>query len=342
MNQILGSRISHACLIVTLAIIVCGGTINALQIDKTSRRVFAAVLLVRGTVAGGNTGAYGVYVRESNDSTWTKITRSNVISFGLGFFEQGTTRRYYLAAGNGLHRSTDGGKTWRVLTSWTTEEILGVVPDPVDSTVMYLATPFGVFKTTNDGNTWVRKMKGFKKWFIQRIIMDSRDRCTLFAALEDDIYKTTDAGEHWFPMHAGAPNTLALLQNPNAPEQFLAGLENGGLRYSLDNGKNWNASKGLKDSSIYAVASSANGKDLYAAGWHTGVWRSENGGATWKHLWSSSAFEAIYSISVDPWDATHILVGTVGGGLYESHDRGVTWRHAGLMGAQVKQIEFYP
>jgi photosystem II stability/assembly factor-like uncharacterized protein len=328
-------------LIVTLAAVVCGETIAAQQADKTSGRMFAAVLLVRGTVVGGNVSAYGVYVRESNDSMWTKVTKSNVISFGLGFFEHGTTRRYYLAGGNGLHRSTDGGKTWRILTSWTTEEILGVVPDPVDSAVIYLATPFGVFKTADDGNTWVHKTNGFKNWYIQRIIMDSRDRRTLYAASEDDIYKTTDAGEHWFPMHVGAPHPLALMQNPKAPKQFLAGFEDGGIRYSVNDGKTWNAAKGLNDLSIYTLRASALGKDLYAAGWNTGLWRSEDGGATWNQVWSNPSFEAIYSIFVDPRDATHILVGAVGTGLYESYDRGATWRHAGLLGAQVKQIEFY-
>ena len=335
------SHIVRVWLIATLAV-VFSETINAQQSDKTSRRVFAAVLLIRGTVAGGNIGAYGVYVREGNDSTWTKVTRSNVISFGLGYFERGMTERYYLAGGNGLHRSTDGGNTWRVLTSWTTEEILGVVPDPADAAVIYLATPFGAFKTADDGSTWVRKMNGFKKWYVQRMIMDSRDRRTLYAASEDDVYKTTDAGEHWFPMHIGTPYPLALMQNPNAPEQFLAGFQDGGLRYSFDDGKTWNVATGLKDSPIYSLAASANGKDLYAAGWQTGVWRSEDGGATWKQVWSSPAFEAIYSICVDPQDASHILVGTVGAGLYESYDRGATWRHAGLMGGQVKQIEFYP
>ena len=325
-----------------VCVLVCGQTIAAQQPDTAPGRIFAAVLLVRGTVAGGNIGAYGVYVRESKDTTWTKATKSNVISFGLGFFERGATRRYYLAAGNGLHRSTDGGKTWRALTSRTTEEILGVVPDPEDSAMIYLATPFGVFKTADDGNTWVRKMNGFKKWFIQRIIMDSRDRRTLYAASEDDVYKTTDAGEHWFPMHVGALHPLALMQNPNKPKQFLAGFENRGVRYSFDDGKTWNAAKGLNDSTIYTFRASADGKDIYAAGWNTGLWRSDNGGATWNQVWSNRAFEAIYSIFVDPRDAKHILVGSVGDGVYESHDRGGTWRHAGLLGAQVKQIELYP
>lgn len=304
--------------------------------------MFAAVLLIRGTAVGGNIGAYGVYVRNAGDTNWAKITRSNVISFGLGLFEKGATRRHYLAAGNGLHRSTDGGRTWRILTSWTTEEILCVVPDPVDSAMIYLATPFGVFKTTDDGTTWARKMTGFKKWFIQRIILDRRDRHTLYAASEDDIYTTTDAGEHWSPLHVGAAEPLALLQHPTKTNLLLAGFEDNGIRYSLDHGTTWSAATGLSGSTIYTISASADGTDIYAAGWKTGLWRSEDGGLVWNHVWSNPAFDAIYSIFVDPTDAMHVFVGSVGGGVYESHDRGTTWRSAGLVGGQVKQIELYP
>lgn len=310
--------------------------------EGVSRRLFAAVFLVRGSVAGGNVGSYGVLVRNGEDTTWTKLTKSNVISFGLGYFENESLRRHYLAAGNGLHRSTDGGKTWRILTSWTTEEILCVVPDPVDSAVIYVGTPLGVFKTGDDGNTWVRMMKGLKKWFIQRIIMDSRDRRTLYAASEDDLYKTTDAGEHWVAMDAGATSPLALMQNPDRPAEFVAGFDDGGIRYTVDDGRTWKASRDLAHASIYALRASTDGKDLYAGGWQTGLWRSENGGATWSHVWSDPACEAVYSIHVDPADPGHLLVGSAGAGVFESHDRGVSWKHAGLSGAQVKQIESYP
>jgi photosystem II stability/assembly factor-like uncharacterized protein len=251
-------------------------------------------------------------------------------------------RRHYLAAGNGLHRSTDGGKTWRILTSWTTEEILCVVPDPVDPSVLYVGTPLGVFKSSDDGSTWVRKTNGFRKRFIQRIIMDSRDRRTLYAASEDDLYKSTDAGERWFAMGTGTPYPLAVIQNPGKASEFLAGFEDGGIRFTVDDGKTWKASAGLAKSSVYTLRSSADGKDLYAAGWHTGLWRSEDGGATWNQVWSDPSFEAIYSILVDVADPSHLFVGSVGAGVFESKDRGVVWKHIGLSGGQVKQIEFYP
>jgi photosystem II stability/assembly factor-like uncharacterized protein len=327
---------------VIIGVLVCNCALMAQQREEASGRLFAAVLLVRGTVAGGNVGTYGVYVRNGDDTIWTKVTKSNVITFGLGLFERDAVRRHYIAAGNGLHRSTDGGKTWRVLTTWTTEEVLCVVPDPVDSAVIYIATPFGVFKTEDDGKTWVRKMNGFKKWFIQRIIMDSRDRRTLYAASEDDVYRSTDAGDHWFPLHVGAKEPLALMQNPTKPNQLVAGFEDGGLRYSVDDGATWKSSVGAKGSSIYTLRSSADGSEIYAAGWKTGLLRSNDGGASWHQVWSGSSLEAIYSVFVYPRDAKHLLVGTVGAGVYESYDGGSTWKRAGLFGAQVKQIELYP
>ncbi len=334
--------VAFASLIMTVCSAISAGLAFGGELpDPASRRTFAAVLLHRGTVAGSNAGSYGVYVR-SGDTTWTKLTLSNIISFGLGYYGSGATHRYYLAGGNGVHRSTDGGRTWRVLTSWRTEEILCIVPDPADSAVIYAATPFGVFKSTDDGVTWLKKQDGFRKWYIQKMIIDRDDRNVLYAASEDDLYRSSDAGERWSPMNVGGPEILSLLQHPANPDILLAGQEDEGVRFSTNRGATWAAARVPFATSIYALGSSTDGRDLYAAGWKSGLWRSEDAGATWTQVWRADGIEAIYSVLTDPEDPAHLLVGTVGSGVFESFDRGRTWRGAGLSGAQVKQIEFYP
>lgn len=316
---------------------------NDVAASSPSDRMFAAVLLVRGSVVGNITGGFGLYVRSTaSDTSWTKVTRGNVITFGLGLFDNGRTRRYYLAGGNGVHRSTDGGATWRILTSWRTEEILGVVPDPVDSAVIYAATPFGVFKTTDDGATWNKKMNGVTPWYIQRIIMDGRDRSVLYAAAESDLFRTADGGESWRPMGSGCREILAVLQHPVRRDVILVAGEGSGIRRTTDGGATWSASRGLETSSIYAFRASADGSSLYAAGWQTGLWRSTDAGASWEQVWRGPDADAIYSIFVQPGDPAHLMVGSVGKGLFESRDAGATWKYAGLNGAQVKQIELYP
>ena len=304
--------------------------------------MFAAVYLVRGSVSGGNVGSYGVYVRNGTDSTWTKITRSNLITYGLALYRHGPTTRYYVAGGNGLHRSTDGGKSWKILTSWQTEEILCAVPDPVDSALIYVGTPQGIFKTTDDGKTWNKSMRGFKTWFVQKLILDVRDRRVLYATAEDDLYRTTDGGEHWKPVHVGVPAVQTVFQLPSAPFTLLVGTEDGGVCCSSDGGATWGIGHGLEGASVYALAASPTGHALYAAGWKTGLWTSHDGGGTWVRLWDCPDADAIFSIFIDPADEKYVLVGTVDAGVYESFDSGRTWMRGGLFGAQIKQIEIYP
>jgi len=326
---------------VFLALVVTGADAQ-LPPSSGAGRLFVSVFLVRGSVAGSAAGGYGLFTQTLGDTVWTRATKSNVLAFGLGYFDNGLTRRYYLAAGNGVHRSTDGGKNWRILTSWRTEEILAVVPDPVDSAVIYAATPLGVFKTTDDGDTWERKMNGVSTWFIQRIVMDRRDRRTLYAATEKDLYRTTDAGETWSPMGSGCAPMLAVLQHPAMDSVIIVGGEDSGLRRTTDGGKTWSAVRGLEKATVYTFRASRDGSDLYTAGWKTGLWRSTDAGASWQQVWAPEGIDAVYSLFVYPEDARHILVGTVGHGIYESTDRGATWHYAGLNGGQVKQIELYP
>ena len=308
----------------------------------TSLRLFAAVRLVRGSVSGSNVGSYGVFVRDAGDTTWRKVTRSNLIALGLGYFGRNNCARHYIAAGNGVHRSTDGGRSWRILTSWRTEEILGVLPDPVDSNVIFAATVQGVFKSTDDGETWTKKEKGMKRWYAKKLVMDCRDRHRLYAVMEDGLYRSVDGGEHWVAMKTGVKGILTLFQVPAEPRILLAGTEDGGVCRSLDGGESWERTGGLDSRSIYALAASRDGKEYYAGGYCTGLWRSRDKGSHWEQITPQPETESVYTIFVYPSDGNHLLVGTSGLGVYESTDCGSTWRQAGLMGAQVKQLEMYP
>jgi photosystem II stability/assembly factor-like uncharacterized protein len=312
------------------------------RVSQESPAYYAAVFISRGQVAGSLAPDVGVFRRNANDTSWTNIYRPNLLTFGLGMWERGSTRRYYIAAGNGLHRSDDGRRTWRILTGWQTMEVLTVALDPVDSAVIYIGTPFGIFKSTDDGRHWNEKMKGMHKWFVNKLVIDRTDRSTLYATSEDDLYRTRDGGEHWMPLHVGVPGILTFVQLPSDPRHLLAGTEDNGVRVSLDAGRTWKESRGLPNTAIYSICVSSDKQTVYAGGFRTGLWKSEDGGFSWEHLWGNSDLEAIYTIFVHPNDPNHLLVGTCGQGVYESLDGGKTWRDIGLDGCHVKQIEMYP
>ncbi|HTP13885.1 MAG TPA: hypothetical protein VMM37_09645, partial [Bacteroidota bacterium] len=239
------------------------------------------------------------------------------------------------------HRSLDGGKTWRILTDWHTEEILSVALDPVDQSVIYIGTPSGLFKSTDDGSTWQKKTRGMKRQFIKMVVMDRMKRTTLYAAAEDDLYRTTDGGERWTPLNVGVPGILTFFQHPSDSKRLLVGTEDAGARISVDGGKTWKPCHGLPATAIYSIYLSPDNKTLFAGGFRSGLWKSVDEGISWELVWQRPDLEAIFSIFVDPQNTHHMMVGTSGQGIYESFDDGTSWRAAGLEGCHVKQIELY-
>lgn len=305
------------------------------------KNMYAAVFLNRGQVAG-LTRNVGFFKRTPGDTTWTNMYQPSLLTFGMGIWQKGATLRRYLCMGNGLHRSEDDGRTWRILTSWQTEEVLSVALDPRDSALIYISTPFGVFKSTDDGAHWTKKMEGMKKWFVKRLLLDESDPDILYAAGEDDLYRSIDRGEHWKPLHVGAPLIEVIVQLPSDPRRMLVGTEDNSVRVTTDGGKTWREGKGLPITAFYGLCASSDGHTVYAGGFKTGLWKSANGGITWNLLWQNSDIEAIFTIFIDPDNPLHLLVGTSGQGIYESLDGGKNWRYAGLMGCHVKQIDLYP
>ena len=309
--------------------------------SQTRRRsVYAAVFLNSGSGAVGTTNDIGLFKRGVGETAWRSIYRPNLFIFGLGWWQRGSTQRFYIAAGNGLHRSSDGGRSWRILTSWETAEALSVALDPIDSSLIYIAMPFGIFKSTDDGAHWVKSISGMKKWFVRRVVIGENDRRTLYAAAEDDLYRTTDGGESWRGLHVGVPGILSVLALNS--DTLLAGTEDHGVRVSLNGGKSWQGGEAIPQTAIYVLQKSPDGKLVYAAGFMSGLWKSVDSGVSWSLLWGAPNVEAIYAMAVDPRESDHLLVGTNGQGVYESCDGGTSWSSAGLEGAHVTHIEMEP
>lgn len=78
----------------------------------------------------------------------------------------------------------------------------------------------------------------------------------------------------------------------------------------------------------------------YFGGADGGVWKTTNGGLTWRSSWPRDAVGAIGAIAIDPHDERTVWVGTgepnlrndvsYGDGVWVTHDGGAHWRNVGL------------
>ena len=182
-----------------------------------------------------------------------------------------------------------------------------------------------------------------------------------FGATGGGIWKTTDGGASWLPvsdgqLQTGSVGALAVAgSDPNViyagmGEACVRGNASGGdgVYKSVDAGKTWR-NVGLKDSyHIGAVVVHPKNPDLvYVAAlghlWgpnaERGVYRSNDGGATWKQVLTRGPEAGASDLSMDPtnprvlyaafWNVSRkpwrLDSGGPGSGLWKSTDGGDTW-----------------
>jgi len=163
---------------------------------------------------------------------------------------------------------------------------------------------------------------------INHMVLDPRDGRTLMAAaktghLGPTIFRSTDFGRTW--------------KEATRPPAFAKAAD--GTGRSVDH-------------TFWLTPCHANEPDCWYAGTSPqGIFRSEDGGATWAPAtsinddpkfreWMGTMQDGtpdgpkLHSLIVDPRDPRHLYVGMSGGGVHETTDGGATWR-ALLDGLQV-------
>jgi photosystem II stability/assembly factor-like uncharacterized protein len=196
-------------------------------------------------------------------------SNSQVIYAGTGESDIRTD----LASGDGVYKSSDGGKTWTNIGLKETRQISRIVVDPKNADVVYVGAlghaygpnpERGVFKSTDGGKTWKQALNLGPEIGASDLAIAAGNPAVLFAGT-------------W--------------QAHRPPWSVYGPLEggDGGIYRSTDSGANWTRlqGKGLPDGKWgrVGVAVSADGKRVYAlvdsGKKGSGLYRSDDGGDSW-------------------------------------------------------------
>ena len=316
-----------------LGLTVLTGSIVPAQESTVYTTVVATRLFVVGA-ANPRTGLH--YQRAAGDTGWHQVGPKTIRAFGMGFFTPSRGRILYIGAGNGVHRSSDFGATWKTTTGWRITEVLGVTPDQHDSNTVYCATEFGVFRSTDGCATWKEMNTGLKSTFISCVIIDRADPRRLFCATEEGAYVSEDRGEHWKRMGLSVGGIRTIVQNPADPLMLIAGTEDFGMYVTRDGGSIWTRTEaGIDHTTFYAIAFNPRNPDtVYAGGYVTGVYRSLDGARSWRRVNDGLTALNIHSIAVDPVHPERIFAAAYWGGVFRSDTAGEKWTPIGLSESQ--------
>lgn len=191
----------------------------------------------------------------------------DVVYVGMGE----TELRGNIIQGDGIYKSTDGGKTWTHAGLPKTMAIARVRVDASNPDLVYVAAfgdPYGrnpergVFRSKDGGQTWDRVLYRDEKTGAEDLVIDPRSPRTLYASLWEafrtphsmssggpgsGLFKSTDGGDHW----------TELTHNPGLPGGVI--------------GKISMAVSGADSNRVYALIEAREG----------GLFRSDDAGATW-------------------------------------------------------------
>lgn len=257
--------------------------------------------------------------------------------------------------GDGVYKSTDGGRSWENMGLRDSHHIGRIVIHPTDPDIVYVAAlghlwgpnrERGLYKTTNGGKSWVKtKFINEDTGFVD-VAMDPENPETLYAAAyqrrrrgwgfngggpRSGLYKTMDGGESWVLLSEGLPTgiigRIGIYIYRQDPRIVYATIEHkeGGVFRSENKGLTWKKMSSTNPRPVYYSKIRIDPKDDQRI-WVLGpaMYVSEDGGRTFRTDYVTRIHGDYHAMWINPKDSDHMIVGS-DGGIYFSYDRGRTW-----------------
>jgi photosystem II stability/assembly factor-like uncharacterized protein len=321
---------------------------------------------------GVNNG--GVWKTTDYGRTWTPIfddqptgsigalavapSKPEVIYVGSGEGLQ----RPDLSVGDGVYKSTDGGKTWQHMGLRDGQQIPVILVDPRDPDRVFVAVlghPYGanpergVFRSTDGGKSWEKVLYKDENTGAVALAFDPSDARTIYAALWSSrqgpwengawqgpgsgLYKSTDGGTTWRPLTKGLPTAeqglgrIGIGVAPSDGRRLYALVDagqEGGLYRSEDAGESWkhiNRDRRIwgRGSDFAEVKVDPKNKDIvYSA--NITLLRSTDGGQSFKVLKGAPGGDDYHTLWINPDDPKIILTASDQGAVITVNG-GQTW-----------------
>jgi len=277
---------------------------------------------------------------------------SNVLWLGTG--ENNHQRA--LGYGDGVYKSEDGGESWKNMGLKESRQIGGIVVDPRNSEVVFVAAEGsawgpggdrGLYKTSDGGETWKKVLEISENTGVNNVVMDPMDSDVMYATSEQRrrhvhtkigggpesaVYRSLDGGESWTKSMKGLPKVhiggMGIDVSPvdrNVVYLIMEAAEGkGGFFRSENRGASWKKMSDHHASGQYYNEICCDPVDvnkIYSMETVSKV--SVDAGKTWKSISTSGRHVDDHAIWIDPHDTNHYLIGG-DGGVYESFDGGLT------------------
>lgn len=310
----------------------------------------------------------GIWKTVNGGVTWAPIfDRQPVASIGDLALEPGNPDVIYagtgesnvrnsVSFGNGVYKSTDGGKTWVHLGLEKTERVSRIVINPRNPRIVYVGAlggafgpnpERGVFMSTDGGQSWSRQLYIDERHGVADLDIHPQNPNIVYASMWrferkpwtftsgdtlGGLFRSIDGGIKWTKLQSGLPELVGRIgvkvapDNPDtvyvmteSPQGTLYKSVNGGESFERISQNAQIVSRGFYYTDLRIDPTDEN--RVYAVS--SSLFVSIDGGNRFERI-SSSTHSDYHSLWIDPLNPHRLMQGT-DGGVYVSSDRGRNW-----------------
>ena len=292
------------------------------------------------TYIAANSGS--LYSLAPGGSSFTEMDNSSLLALpSVSFFDVHlvsipglTDDTLYAVLGETiLARSNDSGATWARIFPAANRPYT-VAASPLDPHTVYAGTSTGIFKSTDDGNTWSDQSAGLPAATeVQHVVISNTpnivyaitDPASSATSLPFQLFRSTDGAGSWSQIsNVVGTNYYGLAVDPESDQTLYAQIDTGFYK-STDGGTTWSAGKLTSGNPLccsfgHPVFDPTNSRVLYVIT-QSAVLRSVDAGATWEALTGIAVGDPdvngplVTEVTLDPSQPSTLLVGTFGWGV---------------------------
>lgn len=250
-----------------------------------------------------------------------------------------------------IYRSTDGGASFANITNGYSGGSVHVDQHflffhPTDPNTFIACDDGGIYKSTNNGNSFINMNQNLTLTQFYRIAASPFDPGRILGGTQDNGTQQTFSTLNWSAAFGGDGGEVSF--NPASQNYIIGETQNGGLTRTTNNGASWiNGTGGIDMGENAAWVAPIINDYNNPAVFYTArqkVYKSTNNGGSWTAISNNiNGSSAVSELAVSPTDPS-LLYCSTGATLFKSTDGGSNWVNssAGLPNRTITSIYVQP
>jgi hypothetical protein len=244
----------------------------------------------------GTDGVYGaIYLTKDDGGTWIELNNGLAAGYISDILMTGTIL-FAGTYGEGVFVSKDSGATWSATSDFSdlSTSFVGNKMISIGSTVL-AGTDFTVYRTTDEGATWLQSGNGITAPMIQATMKKGNN--IYVGTYGSDVFCSSDSGIKWVPICDGLPKISSIHALATDSTNLYAATDFG-VYCSTNDGSSWSAiNQGLVDTIINALA--VDDTIVFAGTASHGVYEISKNSNSWTPMNSYLGDFYIHSLAVN-------------------------------------------